>query len=92
METEQRVISSGRSLWDEHSFSSASFDAGSFGGLEIVTLPPVAGVVGGGGVKSARDWAQDAGNLAFIHQEDQVATELLVTLVTQGFFHGNFQA
>ena len=61
-----------------------------FGPIEVVSLPPVAGVVEGSGFKSARDWAQDASNLAFIHSEDQTATELIVTLVTQGFFHEAF--
>ena len=62
----------------------------SWGSIEVVALPPVAGVVEGMGFKSTRDWSQDAADLAFIHQEDQMATELLVTLVTQGFFHGAF--
>ena len=66
-----------------------SFGA-AFGAIEVVSLPPGAGVVEGMGFKTARDWAQDASSLAFIHQEDQMATELLVTLVTQGFFHGAF--
>lgn len=61
-----------------------------FGAIEVVSLPPVAGVVEGMGFKTPSDWSQDASKLAFIHQEDQIATELLVTLVTQGFFHGAF--
>lgn len=75
------------SAWGK-SFGSAFGSA--FGAINVVSLPPVAGVVDGMGFKSARDWAQDTSNLAFIHQEDQIATELLVTLVTQGFFHGAF--
>ncbi len=61
-----------------------------FGAIEIVSLPPVSGVVEGMGFKSARDWVQDISELEVIYQEDQVAAELLVTLVTQGFFHGTF--
>lgn len=73
-------------------FSRGAFSVGSFSvsAFEFVPLPPVAGVVEGMGFKSARDWAHDTADLAFIHQEDQMATELLVTLVTQGFFHGAF--
>lgn len=63
----------------------------SWGSIEVVALPPVAGVVEGGGF-GAKAWSEDVGNLALIHQEDQVATELLVTLVTQGFFHGTFHS
>lgn len=59
------------------------------GVLYVPSLPPVSGVVEGSGFKSARDWSQDVSDLALIHSEDQTATELLVTLVTQGFFHGN---
>lgn len=45
---------------------------------------------GSGFRKSVAALADDISDLTFIHQEDQAATELLVTLVTQGFFHGNF--
>lgn len=59
-------------------------------GSAFGSLSPVAGVVEGMGFKSTRDWVQDASDLSVIHQEDQIAAELLVTLVTQGFFHGAF--
>lgn len=63
---------------------------GSAFGSAFGTLPPVSGVVDGMGFKSAKDWALDASSLAIVHQEDQIAAELLVTLVTQGFFNGAF--
>jgi len=42
----------------------------------------------GGSVSASPN--DDGQVLVFIHQDDQIAAELLVTLVTQGFFHGNF--
>jgi hypothetical protein len=67
-----------------------------FGAIAITPLPPVAGVVveqpGMGFTKAAElaAWANSAADMAAIHQEDQLATELLVALVTKGFFHGAF--
>lgn len=39
-------------------------------------------------VKSERYAEKDVSDFENLHQEDQVATELLVTLVLKGFFHG----
>jgi hypothetical protein len=65
-----------------------------FGAIAVTALPPVAGVVAeqpGMGFTKGADlaaWANSAADMAFIHAEDQIATELLVSLITKGFFHG----
>jgi hypothetical protein len=56
-------------------------------------LPSVAGVVEGMGFTKAAQiaaWADETANLASIHFEDQLASELLIALVTKGFFNGAF--
>jgi hypothetical protein len=64
-----------------------------FGPIEVTQLPSVAGVAsvsGSGKASKARrlpDWLDNQGKLAKLHQDDQVVTELLVSLVTKGFFH-----
>ena len=40
------------------------------------------------GVSFTRPWVEETVKLTQLHQEDQLVTELLVTLVTEGFFHG----
>jgi len=86
-------------MFSHKSFSDKSFSPTSFRfDLEPTPLPPVAGVdrlsVSGSGKSSKAtrtrrlpDWLDNQGKLAKLHQDDQVVTELLVSLVTKGFFH-----
>lgn len=63
-----------------------------FGPIAVPELPSVSGVVRGGGFRKQRDlhdWSRQTYNLTRLHQQDQEVTELLVGLVTQGFFDGN---
>lgn len=55
---------------------------------EVVPLPPVAGVNRGRRLSLTRPWVEETAQLTQLHQEDQLVTELLVTLVTKGFFNG----
>lgn len=59
--------------------------------IEVPELPDVSGVAGGGfrRRKDTRDWAERTYTLAKLHKQDQEVTELLVALVTKGFFNGN---
>lgn len=61
----------------------------SLGFIAPTPLPPVAGVSGGGywSFREDRKWGDDFYNLSLLHKQDQEVTELLVSLVTQGFFH-----
>lgn len=62
--------------------------------LELVSLADVGGVnkhVKFRPFKSPKDvtdWVEDTYNLTHLHRDDQLAAELLVSLVTQGFFNG----
>jgi hypothetical protein len=63
-----------------------------FGPIEVTPLPPVSGVVRGGGFRRQRDlydWSSKTYNLTRLHQQDQEVAELLVALVTKGFFDGD---
>jgi hypothetical protein len=76
-------------VFSHKSFSQTSFSPTLFRfDLEPTPLPPVAGTTGGGYWVKKRDpsWVEQTYNLAVLHQQDQEVTELLVSLVTKGFF------
>jgi hypothetical protein len=79
-------------VFSHKSFLTKSFSPISWKTIEVPSLPSVSGVVRGGGFRKQRDlydWSQQTYNLTRLHQQDQEVTELLVGLVTQGFFDGN---
>ena len=80
-------------MFSHKSFSTKSFSPTLFRfDLEPTPLPPVSGVYGGGkGTPFSRQWVEEIADVSHLHAEDQVVTELLVTLVTKGFFHGTFR-
>lgn len=62
-----------------------------FGTVEVTPLPSVSGVLVGGFRKQRDlyDWSTKTYNLTRLHQQDQEVVELLVSLVTKGFFDGD---
>jgi hypothetical protein len=79
-------------VFSHKSFLTKSFSPIGWKTIEVPSLPSVSGVVRGGGFRKQRDlydWSQQTYNLTRLHQQDQEVTELLVGLVTQGFFDGN---
>lgn len=56
-------------------------------------LPPVSGVYGGSfrAPDSVVTWAQEQNALTKLHQDDQLVSELLVSIVLKGFFDGTHQ-
>jgi hypothetical protein len=79
-------------VFQSKSFSRRSFKSESWAPILVPELPPVSGGVGGyynGRRPLIRDWTEKIHDVAHLHRDDQIAAELLVALVTQGFFDGN---
>jgi hypothetical protein len=78
-------------VFSHKSFLTKSFSPIGWKTIEVPSLPSVSGVYGGGkkGTPFSRQWVEDIADVSHLHAEDQIVTELLVALVTKGFFHGH---